>query len=165
MNEDRNPSPLEEAIAFLEEQDETYTDEALYDALLEAGYPRDVASEALRQRQRSEPPATAATAADAGPKDLRGRAALALVGGAVLAWLACAAILAVLLPNDEGVSGIALFILAAVLALVLLIAVVVALASRSLRTGAQGALTAILVVPFVFFFGLAGTCVVIMSGF
>ena len=171
MDEPHKPSPLEDAIAFLEEQDETYTDEALYDALVDAGYPSDVASEALRQREAAQIAAeheatTDRTPAGASGNDERSRAALALLGGAALAWLACAAFLWVISPDGlYGGAGIALVILAVVLTLALLVALMAAGVSGSLRRGAEGAVGTFLVIPFVVFFGLAGTCVVITSGF
>lgn len=167
-------SPLEDAIVFIEEQGETYTVEALYEALIDAGYPSDVANEAIRMREEDRKPALAAPTRGsedmplkrASPgMDQRMRAAGGLIAGAVLAWLACALILAAM-EGEEGIFiGIGPVILAIVMSIVLLVALAAAGMNRSLQRGAQGALVTFLVIPFVIFFGLAGTCVVIMAGF
>lgn len=163
-NRPSGPSPLKDALAFIEQQDETYTDEALYDALIDAGYPSDIASEALRQREEGRTPDIAEETTATG-KDQRLRASLILVAAAVAAWAACAAIVWLAAQDySYGEDEIGLAILAFVIGIVLFFSLMVASGSRSLQRGAQGALVTFLVIPFVVFFGLAGTCVVIFTG-
>ena len=163
-NRPSGPSPLQDALEFIEAQDETYTDEALYDALIDAGYPSDIASEALRKRDEGST-ADIAEETTARGNDQRTRAALILIAAAVAAWAAVAAIVW-LAGRDYTYSedGIGLTILAFVIGIVLLFSLVAAGGSRKLQRGAQGALVTFVVIPFVIFFGLAGTCVVSFTG-
>lgn len=159
-------SPLEDAIVFIEEQGETYTVEALYEALIDAGYPSDIANEAIRLREEGRSAQVAELSASertSAGRDQRLQAAGGLVAGAVLAWLACTLILAAIQDEEGLYIGIGPVILAIVMGIVLLLALLFAGTSRSLRSGAQGVLVGFLVIPFVIFFGLAGTCVVIMA--
>jgi len=157
-------SPLEDALAFIEEQDSTYTEEALRASLVDAGYPNEIINEAMRLHDEGSAPQIAERG-EASEGDLRGRAASYLVLATVAAWAACAVLLWLSEMEDTyGLMGIALVILAAVLGLVLLISLLVVGNSGSLKRGAQGSMWAILIAPVVILFGLAGTCVVIMTG-
>ncbi len=162
-SQDEGISPLEDALDFIEEQDSTYTEDALRQALVDAGYPYAVVDEALRLHAEGRIPERATSAPESG-QDLRARAFLGVIAIAVGAWCTCALFLAIADPENSGYNQIGLVILAAVMGLVALFVLVAVGVSASLRRGVARTMTTTLIVAGVLYLGLAGTCAMIMTG-
>jgi hypothetical protein len=138
------PDAVSGAASWLRAYGATYTREVLDEHLRQAGY-RDVEIEA----------AWVQFTAPAG-RDLRPRAAGYLLVGFVATW----GLLAFLLVRDDhGYGALAAMILAGVLLPILGLSLVGVGMSDRLRRGVEGALAAILTLPFVLLVIVAGLCV------
>lgn len=151
------PEAVEQAVAWLRENDARFTEDALVNALREQGYAEAEIANALRARRAEQP------AQPAGP-DLRARAAVILIVAFLGTW---AALSFLLVSRDTGhwqIGQIASLILGAVLGLIGILSLIGIFASKRLRQGAEGALVAVLAIPFVFLLITAGLCVFTTGG-
>lgn len=148
------PEAVDQAVAWLRENDARFTEDALVNALREQGYAEAEIAAALARRREEEPQSQG--------RDLRARAAVILIAGFLLTWV----LLSIPLVNSEmmyGMGTLASLILGAILGVIGFVTLAVIAANRSLRRGAEGALVAVLAVPFVLLFAVAGLCVITTS--
>lgn len=154
MSEEQvRPEAVDRAVAWLAEYQGRYTDEALGAALQAQGY---TAREIEAARAWAARAATGEGPAPAGT-DLRGRATRILV----VAFLGTWAVLSLLAETrwGGGAGVIVGVILGVALGVVLLPSLFVIRNSGRLRRGVEGAMVAILALPFLLLFIIAGACV------
>lgn len=155
-----DPEAVELALGWLRGQDPRLTLDTLSRRLREAGYGEDVILAAVTARQAE------LDAALPPGSDLRRRAAMILIAGFFGTW----AVLSLLLvrAHDTGYSygfgGAAAAVLGAVLVPLLLLSLIGVGTSGRLKRGVEGAMVAVLTIPFIFLVIVAGLCVVTTNG-
>jgi len=157
---DPRPEAVEAAVAWLRERGDTFTPEALERGLRYGGYTEGEIEAAFKQL--ASPGGAEPTPVG---NDLRARAAVILVVGFLATWGLMSLLLA--RPNTYGgmdYGPIAAVILAIVLGLFGLISLIAIAVNTRLRRGAEGALVAVLTIPFILLFIIAGLCVVTTNG-
>ncbi len=145
------PEAVSSGAEWLDKRREVYSRAVLSSDLRAAGYSDaevEAAWELADQRRAAE---------SVDHQDLRTRAALITTAAFLGVW----AVLSLWLMADKGSGYGALLavILAACLFVVLLASLIGIAVSERLRQGAEGAMVAVLVVPFIMLFILAGLCV------
>lgn len=146
------PDAVEAALSWLRQQDRSLSLDALGASLRHAGYTDLEVDEALRRR-RGELELLAP-----GLPDLRPRAAGILTLAYVGTWGAIT--LALMAGTTGGYGGLSALVLGALLLPALVAGLIAVSASGRLRRGAAGATAAILTLPIVYLFVIAGICVV-----
>jgi hypothetical protein len=149
------PEAVDQAVAWLRENDARFTEGALVTALREQGYAEAEIAAALARRREEEPRPHGT--------DMRAQAAVILIAGFLVTWV----LLTIPLVNSEmmyGMGTLASLVLGGILGLIGLVTLAVIAANKSLKRGAEGALVAVLAVPFVLLFAVAGLCVITTSG-
>jgi hypothetical protein len=155
-----DPQAVERALAYLREHGRAYTREALGASLQEQGFSgRDVEAAWARYRAEQAEPRGAG-------RDLRGRASIILLVAFVGTW----AVLSLPMLTGSSLSSygagtVATAILTFLLGVVLVASLSAVRRSRRLERGVEGALVAILAVPFVLLFVVAGLCVATVNPF
>jgi hypothetical protein len=138
-----DPQAVDRALAYLRDYGARYTRESLEASLREQGFTESDLAEAWRRFNAEQ------------PRDLRARAAAILVVAFVGVWLA----IAIPLSANYTYGPIGAAILGALLLVVLVPALFAVDGSSRLREGVTGALVAMLAIPFVLLFVIAGLCV------
>lgn len=137
---------VDRAVAWLHQYSERYTRDGLVASLQEQGYTGAEIEAAL-----------ARVGAEAAGRDLRGRGAAILSVAFIGTWL-----LVTLLAGSRwggGSASLVAVILGIALGIVYLPSLVIVSNSDRLRRGVEGALVAMLAVPFVLLVVIAGICV------
>ncbi len=147
---------LADAQAYVRDQRDRYTHDAIADQLRIAGYAESVVAEAMLEFDRPEGAAS--------NRDLRNRATAILVVTFLGTWLILTLLL---LGRDDmyGVGQIASMILGVLLGIVLLLSLAYVRGHRKLAAGVEGALVSALTVPFIFWFAITGLCVATVNPF
>ena len=146
---------VESLVGYLAAQGERYTPDALRHAAADAGYTPaeiDAAMELADARRQ----------ADTAARPVRARARWLVLAAYGLTYLAFA-VGFLTVPSQYGSGSIALAILTVVLGLSLLISILWVNRRRVTGTQLQGAIVALLVLPFVLLVAVAGLCVVTTS--
>ena len=157
---------MEAAAAFVVNNRQRYTPDALRARLREFGYAEAVIDAAFRaERAERREAERAGQERPAGSRDLRGRAATIVIAVAVAAWVVVALISAKPLPPGSNLDfgPLILSIMAVVLGLVVLVSLLVVGLSKKLRRGADGLLVAAVVLPVIVVLGIGGTCLVMVT--
>ena len=151
---DPGTGDLDAARQYIRGHREVYTPEALAEGLRGAGYPEPVIREAFAAELAARPVEPVVV------RDLRARAAAIVIVGFLAVWAVLAIPLMVVPAQPyyfrQGAAGI----LTVILLVIGLLTLAVISDSKRLRNGAEGALAAILVIPFLLLFIVAGICVV-----
>jgi hypothetical protein len=155
------PEAVEAALAWLRQQDPRLSLDSLARQLREAGYGDAEVTAAIAARQ-AELDAALPPGSDARP-----RAALILVATYAIAFAVVAGALVTGSSNSTmyGAEGIAALILAGVLLPVLLLGLLAIGMSGRLRRGTEGAMAAVLILPFLYLVVIAGVCVLTTQPF
>jgi len=152
------PEQVQAALDWLRGQDPRLSLDALARSLRGAGYGAQEVAAAIEIRQ-----AELDAALPAG-SDLRRRAAAILIVAFFGTWAVMSVILIRPVDSYWHAGGAAALILGALLGGVLLLSLLGVLSSGRLRRGLEGALVAVLTIPFVFLVIIAGLCVVTTNG-
>jgi len=156
------PEAVEAAAAWLRERGDTFTREALSRGLREAGY-TEAEIRAAFARTLDGPADAAATPAG---KDLRARAAVILIGVYFATWAVVSLLVEAPGTGTYGLRywGFAAIILGGILGVLGLLSVIGVYNSGRLRRGVEGALVAVLAIPFILLAVVAGLCVATTVG-
>ena len=154
------PEAVEVAAAWIAGHRHLYNRAALDERLAEVGYsPAEISAAWMEVESPS-----ADIAGGTNAPDLRTKAAAILMLGFFGTWGVMTLIL--VMPNGSytDYGGLASLILGGILGVVALVSLIAIAASGRLRSGAEGALAAILTVPFVLLVIVAGLCVATTNG-
>jgi hypothetical protein len=163
MSDDQlRPEAVETAVAWVREHRATFTADALHGGLRDAGYS---AAEIAAAFARLEADATGGPDRSA-TRDRRGRAAAILIGGYFITWAVVSYLVEAPGTGTSGPRylGLAALILGGILGLLGLASLIGVYNSSRLRQGVEGALVAVLAVPFIFLVIVAGLCVMTTIG-
>jgi len=159
MSDDQpRPEAVEAALAWLRGHQATFTRDALASGLREAGYDdSEIAVAFERLDHEANEPA---------PRDLRARAAVILIGGYFVTW----AVISYLVEAPGTGTywlrywGFAALVLGGLLGVLALASLIGVYNSSRLKRGTEGALVAVLAIPFVLLVIVAGLCVATTIG-